>query len=31
MKDKMLKIMDNNQKMIVKAPLTKNIIFKIEV
>jgi len=31
MEDKMLKIMDNNQKMIVKAPLTKNRIFKIEV
>jgi hypothetical protein len=31
MNDKILNIMDNNQKMIVKYPLTKNIIFKFEV
>ena len=31
MENKMLIIMDRNQKMIVKAPLSKNRIFKIEV
>jgi len=29
--DKMLNIMDNNQKIVVKASLTKKIIFKIGV
>lgn len=31
MEDKMLKVIDSNQKLIIKAPLTKNRIFKIEV
>lgn len=31
MEDKMLKILDSKEKLIIKVPLTKNRIFKIEV